>query len=89
LLPPSPALPPRSLTAQSDAQLAVQLALHFLRLHTWWEGVQHRLPPQWAARIGRLFTLPGVLGCTLLLAAGPPRHAAESPVARAVSGIAG
>lgn len=38
----------------------MQLALRYLRLQQWWEGVQHRLPPKWAAAItATLFTVTG------------------------------
>lgn len=38
----------------------MQLALTFLRLHGWWEGVAPRLPPRLATAVTEaLFTLPG------------------------------
>lgn len=47
----------RSVAAQPEASMAVQLALAFLRLHIWWEGVEPRLPKTYATFIGSLFTL--------------------------------
>ncbi|KAL4449404.1 hypothetical protein ABPG77_007048 [Micractinium sp. CCAP 211/92] len=47
-----------ALKRHPDAELPVQLALRYLRLQQWWEGVQHRLPPKWATVItATLFTV--------------------------------
>ena len=56
-----PCCPPwrRSLAAQPEANLAVHVALAVLRLHTWWEGVEPRVPPRWAAAVTGLFSLIG------------------------------
>lgn len=54
------AAPCSALKRHPDAELPVQLALRYLRLQRWWEGVQHRLPPKWAAAItAALFTVTG------------------------------
>ncbi len=45
--------------SQPDAALAVHAALAFLRLHGWWEGLERRLPPSWAAAGSALLALIG------------------------------
>ncbi|KAL4427757.1 hypothetical protein ABPG75_001846 [Micractinium tetrahymenae] len=47
-----------ALKRHPDAELPVRLALRYLRLQQWWEGVQHRLPAKWAAAVtATLFTV--------------------------------
>jgi hypothetical protein len=51
------------MAAQPDAALAVQAALAFLRLHSWWEGVEARLPRRLAALGNALFAFVGEPAC--------------------------
>ncbi|GAB4822328.1 hypothetical protein N2152v2_009374 [Parachlorella kessleri] len=45
----------KALEAQPEGRLAVQLALLGLRLHSWWEAVEPRLPRSWAWAWAGLF----------------------------------